>query len=403
MQPFAGFDRGLLEGIARYVRLHGPWLFCLSAYNPGIPMPDSDSIGAELLHTIPVSKASRSTSLPLQRLGATGVIGRIQTPAITRTLLASGLPIVAVELTTSQLADRRLVHRVSQIRSDSHRAGRIAAEHLLDCGLTSLAFCGYRGRNWSERRQEGFCERLREAGLSYEVYQSPRGRALPWHREQPRVIAWVRSLTKPVGIMACNDNRGWQLIEACIQAGLRVPDDVAVVGVDEDQLLCEMASPPLSSVALNLERAGYQAAELLDGLMTGRIKQPRQINIDAMFVTPRRSTDILAVEDRHVAAAARFVRDHFRQAITVDDVVAQAGCSRRGLEIRFQRCLGRSIRQEIQRARLAWSKRLATETNLSVEKIAAAAGFSGLSYLSQVFRRELGMTLSEYRRQSHLS
>jgi LacI family transcriptional regulator len=399
LQPFAGFDRGLLEGIARYVRLHGPWLFCLSAYNPGVPMPDSDSIGGELLQSIPVGKVRRSPSLPLQRLGTTGVIGRIQSPGAARTLLASGLPTIAVELTSSQLDNRVLTRSFSEIRSDSHRAGQIAAEHLLDCGLTNLAFCGFQGRIWSGRRQEGFCQRVRAAGLACEVYQSPCRRAMPWHREHSRVIAWVRSLAKPVGIMACNDNRGRQVIEACLQAGLRVPDDVAVVGVDEDRLLCEMANPPLSSVALNLERAGYQAAELLDGLMSGRVKQPRRITVDAMSVTPRRSTDILAVEDRHVAAAARFVRDHFREPITVDDVVTEAGCSRRSLEIRFQRCLGRSIRQEIQRTRLAWSKRLAAETNLSVEKIAAASGFSGLSYLSQVFRRELGMTLSEYRRQ----
>ena len=308
---------------------------------------------------------------------------------------------IAIELGKKQLSRGSPLRNVSEIRADSHRAGQMAAEHLLDRGFANLAFCGYQGRIWSERRQEGFCQRLRESQLSCEVYQSSSaGATLAWHREQSQVTAWLRSLAKPVGIMACNDIRGRQVIEACLQAGLRVPDDVAVVGVDEDRLLCDLANPPLSSVALNLEHAGYQAAELLDGLMSGRIRQPQRIMVDALWVTPRRSTDVVAIEDRHVAAAARFIRDHFRQAITVDDVVAQAGCSRRTLEIRFQRGLGRSIRQEIQRLRLAWAKRLAMETNLSTEKIAEVSGFSSLSYLGSVFRREFGLTLSEFRRQS---
>jgi LacI family transcriptional regulator len=194
------------------------------------------------------------------------------------------------------------------------------------------------------------------------VYEPARhGRTLAWHREQPLVTAWLQSLPKPVGIMACNDVRGRQVIEACLQVGLQVPDDVAVVGVDEDRLLCDLANPPLSSVALNLERAGYQAAELLAGLISGRVRQPRRILAEAMWVIPRRSTDVLAVEDRDVAAALRFIRDRFRTRIGVDDVVAEACISRRSLEMRFQRSLGRSIRQEIQRVRLAWSQKLAVE------------------------------------------
>ena len=214
------------------------------------------------------------------------------------------------------------------------------------------------------------------------------------------MTAWLQSLAKPVGVMACNDVRGRQVIEACLEAGLRVPDDVAVLGVDEDRLLCELANPPLSSVVLNLDRAGYQAAELLDGLMAGRLQPPQRILAEALWIIPRRSTDVLAIEDRHVAAAVRFIRDHCREAIAVGDVVSQANISRRGLEIRFQHVLGRSIRQQIQRVRLGWSQRLLVETNLSAEKIAHACGFSSLSYLSSVFRRELGTTLTDYRRQS---
>jgi LacI family transcriptional regulator len=401
MHPFAGYDRGLLEGIARYAQLHGPWVFCLAGEHREVPMPESDSTSNEMFPVAGIQRRSGRESFSLRRLEAAGVIGRIHTPAITRTLLSSGLPLIAIDLTKKQLADSHPLSKVSEVCADSHRAGRIAAEHLIDRGFTHFAFCGYEGRLWSDRRLDGFTERLREAEHSCRVYERPhRHRILPWDREQPSVTAWLRSLPKPVGVMTCNDIRGRQVIEACLEAGLRVPDDVAVVGVDEDRLLCELANPPMSSVVLNLDRAGYQAAELLDGLMAGRVRQPQRILVEALWVIPRRSTDVLAIEDRHLAAAVRFIRDHCRESITVSDVVSQSHISRRGLEIRFQQVLGRSIRQQIQQARLTWSKRLLVETNLSAEKIARACGFSSLSYMSSVFHRELGMTLTDYRRQS---
>jgi len=401
MHPFAGYDRGLLEGIARYAQLHGPWVFCLAGEHREVPMPESDSTSDKMFPEGPIRRRSRRESFSLRRLDAAGIIGRIQTPAIARTLLSSGLPVIAVDLTAKQLADGHPLSKVSEICADSHNAGRIAAEHLIERGFTCFGFCGYQGRVWSDRRLNGFSERVQVAGHSCCVYEpSHRRRILPWGREQASVVAWLRSLAKPVGIMACNDIRGRQVIEACLQAGLRVPDDVAVVGVDEDRLLCELANPPMSSVVLNLERAGYQAAELLDGLMAGRVQQPQRVLVEALWVIPRRSTDVLAIEDRHVAAAVRFIRDRCRQPITVGDVVSESHISRRSLEIRFQQILGRTIRQQIQQARLAWSKRLLVETNLSAEKIAQASGFSSLSYMSSVFRRELGTTLTTYRRQS---
>ena len=401
MHPFAGYDRGLLEGIARYAQLHGPWVFCLAGEHPEVPTLESDSTSDKMFPVGAIRKHSRKASFSLRRLGAAGVIGRIQTPAIARTLLASGLPLIAVDLTETQLADRNPLSSVSEICADSHNAGRVAAEHLIERGFTHFGFCGYQGRLWSDRRMEGFCQRVQESRHSCSVYEPPQhSRALPWLREQPLVTAWLRSLVKPAGVMTCNDIRGRQVIEACLQAGVRVPDDVAVVGVDEDRLLCELANPPMSSVVLNLERAGYQAAELLDGLMAGRIQEPRRILVEALWVIPRRSTDVVAIEDRHVAAAAMFIRDHCRQPITVGDVVSKSGISRRSLEIRFQQILGRSIRQQIQQARLVWSKKLLVETNLSAEKIAQTSGFSSLSYMSSVFRRELGTTLTDYRRQS---
>jgi LacI family transcriptional regulator len=220
--------------------------------------------------------------------------------------------------------------------------------------------------------------------------------------EQPRVIAWLKSLPKPVAVMACNDNRGRQILEAGHDANLEIPDELAVLGVDNDEMYCMLSNPPLSSVAMNLENAGYQAAEYLDTLMDDPKLPPRQIPVEARWVVSRRSTDVFAIEDPHVAAALRFIRSHSQNAIDNDDVVSQTGISRRGLEIRFLKSLGRSIRQEIQRVRLAQTKHLLAETNLSAEKIAQLAGFNSLAYLSNVFRREEGITLTHFRRQNTL-
>jgi LacI family transcriptional regulator len=167
--------------------------------------------------------------------------------------------------------------------------------------------------------------------------------------------------------------------------------------------LCELSNPSLSSVELNVEQGGYQAAELLDRLMSRRNIRPQRIEVEPLWVVPRRSTDVVAVEDQEVAAALRFIRRNAKGPIGVRDVVAQVALSRRALEIRFERSLGRSIRSEIQRARLAWAKRLLLETDMSVAKISDAVGFNSLSYLSKVFHREMGETLAQYRRHNRPS
>jgi LacI family transcriptional regulator len=415
MIPFTGYDRGLLDGIARYAQVHGPWVFYLSGDYPEVPLPAPDSLSGTFQWPDYALVAEANAPLPfpnLRRWQAGGVIGRIQSTKIAKRILASGLPVIAIDLSEEQLVQSNPLSRISEIRADSRQAGRLAAEHFLERGFRNFAFCGYQGRIWSQHRQEGYCDRLREAGYSCAVFEpqgspQPRSvratlrterRSLSWNWEQPMVAAWLKSLPRPVALMACSDIRGRQVLEASLMQGLDVPDDVAIVGVDDDHLICNLTNPPLSSVAFNLEQAGYRAAELLDGLMRGKVRQPQRIMVESMWVVARRSTDVFATEDRHVGAALRFIRDNARQSINVDDVVRQAGPSRRGLEIRFHDILGRSIRSEIQRARLTYTKQLLVETNLPTQRIAALVGFSSLQYLSNVFRREIGMTLAQFRR-----
>jgi LacI family transcriptional regulator len=311
MTPFAGFDQGLAEGIARYNQVHGPWVFYRASDYPEVPLPATESLSGGFTGPEYVSAGAASHPFPnLRSWGATGVIGRILTAQIARKILASGLPAIGIDLPESRSTRKGPLAKISEIWTDSHQAGRLAAEHFLERGFRQFAFCGYLGRNWSERRQEGFSQRLGEAGFACDVYQpGPRKRRLSWQWEQRLVLSWLQSLPKPVGIMSCNDDRGRQVLEASLLAGIRVPDDAAVVGADNHHLICNLSNPPLSSVAFNLEQAGYQAAELLEGLMSGRIHQPRRIPVQALWVVPRRSTEVIATDDRHVGVALRFIRD----------------------------------------------------------------------------------------------
>ena len=399
MSSFAGYERGLLRGIARYGRFRGPWVFFLSGDHPSLPLPRMEAFDGMPFELHRVSGSRQDRALPdLRGLGATGFIGRIQTEAVARTVLASGVPAIAMDLSEEQLAPQSPLAQVPEIRPDSGKAGRMAAEHLLERGFRNFGFCGYPGRNWSQGREEGFVGRLAEAGRACDVYR-PRRKlgSQPWHREQPAVIAWLRALPKPVGVMTCNDVRGRQVIEACAVDKIHVPDEVAVVGVDEDRLLCELSNPPLSSVALGAEQGGFQAAEMLDRMMSGEATSRQTILVEPLWVVARRSTEVIAVEDRYVAHALRFIRDHGREPIGVGEVVRQSELSRRALEIRFQRQMGRSIREEIQRVRLAWTRQLLVETSLPAWKIAGAVGFGSVSYLSKVFHRASGVTLARYR------
>lgn len=400
MSPGAGYDRGLFYGIARYARHYGPWVFLPYWEQRGIPKAMPFEMDVKVSRFKRIQRHSKSLVHQLEHLGATGVIGRLLTPELLEAIFTLNLPTIGLDLTDEQLADARLSSRISEMRPDSHKAGRLAARHLLERGFRRFAFCGHAlNPNWSRQRAEGFCQRLREAGFGCDIYSPPRSKPpVYWHREHPVVVAWLQSLQKPVGIMACNDVRGRQVIEACAFSGMRVPNDVAVVGVDEDEVLSELSNPPLSSVAWNALQGGYQAAELLHRMMTGRQRKPRQILVEPLWVNARLSTDVIAVEDRDVAETVRYIHENARQRIQISDVVKHASISRRALEIRFHRSLGWSIRAEIERVRIGLAKQLLAETDLPVVKIAAHAGFSGEDYLGKVFRRVTHMTPTEYRR-----
>ena len=211
---------------------------------------------------------------------------------------------------------------------------------------------------------------------------------------------WLGELPKPIGVMACNDDRGREVLEACRDARLLVPEQIAVVGVDNDELLCDLADPPLSSVALNAETGGYRVAALLDKMMRGQVRRKQTLVVEPLHVIVRRSTDIIALDDADVASALRFLHDNAMRPIGVADVVRHVQLSRRSLEIRFQNAVGRTVHAEIQRVRIERAKQLLIETDLPIPKVAEATGFGSASYLGQVFRQILETTPARFRRKA---
>jgi LacI family transcriptional regulator len=370
-----GYGRGLLRGIARYARLHGPWVFYLT---PG-----------DLLQVLP----------KMEEWGGTGIIARIETPEIARAILATRLPVIALDLKREQLAADNPLSRLSEVCPDSHQAGRMAAEHLLAKRFEQFAFVGVADDPpWSTRRKEGFAQCLAMAAFSCHDYPVPRSaRERQWSREQPRLVRWLQSLPKPLGLLACDDDRGRQVLTACRVAGIQVPEDMAIIGVDNDEVLCDISDPPLASVALDSEKAGYEAAALLDGLMSGRIRAPRRILVPPLFVVERRSAEVMAHNDRDVALALRFIHDHAGQPIAVKEIARTSRLSRRMLELRFRRSVGCTIHEKIQSVRLERAKQLLIETEQSIGEVAQAAGFASSGYFSKVFHRALGMPPADYR------
>lgn len=366
--------RGLLRGVRRYARLHGPW---------GLHVMPGD-----LVQTLPTMRA----------WGGTGIIARIPTAGVARAILKTGLPVIAGPLSARQLASSNPLSKLSEIRADGEAVGRMAADHLVERGLRHFAFVGgFHRTNWVERRQEAFCKRVADAGFRCAVYPAPPASERDWGREQKRLGRWLRDQPKPLGVMAALDARGRQVIEACMETGLGIPDEVAVIGVDNDELLCELCDPPLSSIALNAEKAGYEAAELLDRMMRGE-KVPRQtIVIEPTHVVARQSTEIAATDDRKIADALRFIRHEANRPLQVPDVAEHIGLSRRSLELRFRRAMGHTVLTEIRRAQLERVRAFLIETDWPIGKIAERCGLANGNYLGKIFRREFGETPQRFR------
>lgn len=334
----------------------------------------------------------------LRPLDLDGLIAHVFTRALGEALLRIGKPAVNVSGVLPGL-------EMPRVMADHEQVGRLAASHLLDRGLRHFGFFGYTDHAFSTGREAGFRSEVGRAGRRVSSYLSDD----PLHPEptglwrwDDGLQRWLVGLPRPVGVLASHDIQGVQVSEACRRAGLRVPDEVALLGVDDDDFFCEVARPSLSSVALPGERIGYEAARMLEELLGGRDRRrrPRTLLLPSPGVVTRRSSDVLAIEDGDVAAAVRFIRAHALGPIGVPDVLEAVPASRRSLERRFRGALGRGLGQEIRRVRIEKAKGLLSGSEMPIAQVATNSGFSEAKHLSTMFRRETGLTPTEYRTRS---
>jgi LacI family transcriptional regulator len=298
-------------------------------------------------------------------------------------------------------------HGIPSVVMNQPRAGELAAEHLLELGLRSLAFFGKRDEDWCQQRLDGFAEHVRERAPDARLSIYHKGDGDPGLiRNEPfgpqNVVPWLHSLPKPVGIFTGCDAWSVTLAEYCRIGGLRVPEDVALIGVDDDEFTCRLCSPPLSSVAMPLERLGNEVAVMIDYLMSGQQPPRQKVVLEPTGVTRRRSTDIVMVDDADVAAAIAMIRRNADRPLSVTEILRAIPVGQRKLERGFRRYLGRTMLQEIRRAHVREAERLLASTDLPVEEIASRSGFSSSSKLATAFREETGLTCSAYRSQFRL-
>ncbi len=372
-----GYGRGLLRGIAKYSRLHGPWQFHLT---PG----DFEQI-------IP----------KMHDWGGTGIIARVLTVPTAKALLKTKIPAIFLDFPKHLLDRSTLVGaRFIEMSSDSNGAARLAAEHLSEKKFVHFAYAGYSHQIWSEIRKNTFTQCIGDNGYTVHQYTPPEkhGHNIPWESEEKTLAQWLSELPKPIGIFACNDQRGREILDACKLAEISVPEEIAVIGVDNDEILCDLSFPPLSSVALNAEKGGYLAAQVLDEMMCGRKPSMDKIIVEPQRIVERQSTEIVAVDDPDIAAVLQYIHTHATNAFTINEMTQKISISRRNLEIRFRKIMGTTIHQEVQKVRIKRAKMLLQETDFSIPKIADMVGFQTASYFIQMFHRMVGVTPNRFRK-----
>ena len=327
-----------------------------------------------------------------------GVIARLDSMKLVRQVKRKALPTVDLRGTYS-------VQNIPVIHSDQRAVSRVAADHFLERKFEHFAFCGFAGVNYGEQRCKHFVQYVGEGGHDVAVYEDPgpatgaststiEARGLSAERT---LAKWLRALPKPVGLMASNDIRARQVLSICTECGISVPDEIAVIGVDNDELLCELTNPSLTSVVPDTETIGYNAAALLEKMIRGMKPPVEGPRVKPLGIVTRQSTDVVAIADADVAAAVRFIRERACDGISISDVLRHVELSRSTLHRRFLLYVGRSAKQEILRVRIQRAAHLLRTTDCSLAEIAERTGFGYAANLSQAFRSELGKTPGRYR------
>lgn len=371
----SGFTRQIVQGIIAYTRKHGPWDIQTRSEEP----------------------ISFSTWADLKHWQGDGIIAPAYRKEHLRVLESKGIPVV----TTSRPS---LEHPFPSVTFDDQAIGKMAAEHLLEHDLDRFAFIGPKEWDYSQRRCEAFVEELsKHDSLCTKCWIRPAANTRQLDEEwieSSHYIEAVKQLIPPVGVFASSDRVGYGILRACRRLKLRVPEDICLISVDNDEILCNLASPNLSSISLSGEQLGYQAAKILAALMNGETPEETHVVIPPVGVVLRNSSDFLTVDDPYVADALRYIRNHSGRFIDVSDVMSIMPISRRSLERRFQDVVGHGVYKEISRCHVERAKELLENTDWPVSRIARESGFNSTNRFEDTFRKETDLSATGYRKKA---
>lgn len=368
------YSKKLLRGITQYAKDFGPWKFCR------MPTHYRETIGIEgILNWA-------------KEWGAHGVIGQFYSNADIDKITQAKLPVIAQDLL-------QRFPNIPNITGAYHDTGKMAAAYFLKKGFKHFAFYGFSNIVWSSERASGFEEFLNKKGhqVHYFEHKKSRSREL-WYYKPSSLSRWLKGLPKPIAIMACDDNQGEHITEACRHAGIRIPEEVSVIGVDNDEMICSLSDPELSSISLDAERGGYDAAKLLHQMIRNKNKKWTNIEVKPVQVITRHSTDIYATNDIHISSTLRFIHQHLDTNLKVDDILQEIPLSRRSLEKRFQHITGFPIYKYIYNLRTEKFAQLLLETDRTVAEIASDIGLGDAKNISRTFKKIKGCTPHEYRK-----
>ena len=382
VEATSAYGRGCLRGVARYARAHGGWQF----YHHARYMTERVSVA------------------DLKAWKADAVIARIENKETADIVRALKLPTIDLRGTVE-------VPGVVGMFTDDRAVIEMAGEHLVSNGLKHLAFCGYPGVDFSDARERELMAFKADGGIDKHVFHpkvnARKGQSTAKYTYEQRgsddftqLQDWARSLPKPVGVIACSDTRGRQLLAACAAADIKVPYDVSVVGVDDDDVMCELSYPTMTSVAPNVETIGFDAARIIDQMLSGEPAPASPIFYPPVTIEVRGSSDMTALSDPTLIQAVRLIRAKVGDGINVKQLLSEVPVSRSTFERQFREFLGCTPYEYILRCRIDRVKQLLVNTNYPVSKITRMAGFRGVAHMASVFRSRTGQTPSQFRHAS---
>jgi LacI family transcriptional regulator len=368
------YSKNLLRGITRYSKDHGPWTFCR------MPAYYRETIGIDGI--LEWAKGWE----------ADGIIGQFHNHEEAWKFTQAKIPAIAQDF-------KERFEEIPNITGAYRETGRLGAEYFLKKGFRNFAFYGFKNIVWSRERAEGFEEKVNEAGYTVHYFERNHSRSEDLYHYKPSALTrWLKSLPKPIALMTCDDNQAYHIAEASRHFNIRIPEEIALLGVDNDEMLCELSDPPISSIGLDTERSGYEAAALMEQMIAKKQTSYRDVVVKPTQVVTRMSTDIFASTDKYIVSALKYIHENLDKNLKVDQVLKEVPLSRRSLEKRFVQTTGYPVYEYIYNQRIEKFTQKLLETDMTIFEIALDLGLSDSKNIARQFKQIKGLTPVEYRK-----